>query len=239
MLLPTARSRRLLQAASDRSKDITLNGATAQPAQPAHRAAELAVYPQWCRRYQTIVVVDITGFGGRDEDVQNHVRTVMYTTLQLAFANADVAWPAPEWRDDRGDGVLLILPPDITHRVLDPLIQYLYAGLRRHNKVSSEAAQIMLRMAIHSGYVHRDDHGLSGEALVYACRLLDAPAFKDAVRECRAPLGLVVSQHIYEAVIRNGIGLIDPDTYSRIPVVNKETRTEAWLHLPSRARAPL
>jgi hypothetical protein len=234
--LPVAKVRRLFLGGGDRSKGIPLNESVTVL---TDKVAELATFPQSHRHYQTIVAVDITGFGAREEPVQNYVRTAMYTTLQQAFADADVAWPAREWRDDRGDGALLVLPPEIADRVLDPLVPYLYAGLRRHNRVSSEAAQIMLRMAVHSGFVYRDDHGLSGEAIVYLCRLLDAPAFKDAVRGCRAPLGVVVSQYIYDSVVRNGLGLIDPDNYSKIPVVNKETRTEAWLHLPSRAGAPL
>jgi hypothetical protein len=233
--LPTATIRRLFRAASGNPKGSTLNGSASVSANDAAEA--VATIPQPQRQYQTIVGVDITGFGGREEQVQDHLRATMYAALQQAFADAGVKWPAREWRDDRGDGVLLILPPDAAHRVIDPLVPYLHAGLRRHNKLSSAAAQIMLRMAVHSGYIHQDEHGLSGEAIVQMCRLLDAPAFKDAVRARRAPLGVVVSQYIYEAVVRNGLGLIDPDTYRRIPVVNKETRTEAWLHLPSRAEA--
>jgi hypothetical protein len=189
--------------------------------------------------YRTIVGFDIAAFGRRDEHVQNYVRTALYAQLKRAFAYAGVPWPDQTWREDRGDGALMILPADTTHQVIDPLVQHLYAGLRQHNKVSSEAAQITLRMAVHAGFVYRDEHGLSGEAIVRLYRLLDAPAFKDAVISQRAVLGLLVSQYIYDNAVRHSLGLIDSDSYRKLLIVNKETTTEAWLHLPSRAEAPL
>ena len=47
-----------------------------------------------------------------------------------------------------------------------------------------------------------------------------------------------MSQVIYDSAVRPGLGLIDPDAYRKVAVVNKETRTEAWLHLLSRAETP-
>lgn len=187
-------------------------------------------------RNRTIIGVDITGFGSRDEHVQDYVRTAMYALLQQGFVDADVPWPTPVWREDRGDGALLTVSSDIpTQWVFDPLVPLICAGLRRHNKVSSEAAQLWLRMAVDAGYVYRDEHGLAGEALVRVARLLDAPAFRQIVASERATLGLVVSPFIYHNVIQPGPGLIDPGRYRRLLMVNKETTTEAWLHLPLRA----
>jgi hypothetical protein len=229
------RIRRLMQSAGGRSSGMSLDGVVLPLG--TDETAELPTPPE--RRYRTLVGVDITGFGNREEHIQYHLRTTLYTLFEGAFAYADVEWPAHAWRDDRGDGVLVVVPPDATHAVLDPLVRYLHAGLRRHNKVSSEAAQILLRMAVHGGFVYRDDHGITGDAIVRLYRLLEAPSFKDAVRGNRAPLGVVVSQEIYNSVVRHGPGLIDPETYRRIPIVNKETRTEAWLHLPSGVQSPV
>jgi hypothetical protein len=188
--------------------------------------------------HRTLIGVDITRFGARDEDVQNYVRQALYSSLQQAFCDAGLPWPASEGREDRGDGVMLTVPPDIpTHQVIDPLALHLHACLRRHNKMSSDAAQILLRMVVHAGYVYRDDHGFTGLAIVELYRLLDAPAFKDAVLSHCATLGLLVSQYIYANVVQNGLGLIDPNSYTSLFVVNKETSTEAWLcllHRPHR-----
>lgn len=186
-------------------------------------------------RHHTIIGVDIVGFGRREEYVQNYVREAMYFILGQAFVESGVSWPPPGCIEDRGDGALITMSPDIpTQRAIDPLVHYLTAGLRRHNKVSSESAQIMLRMAVHAGLVRRDDHGLTGDAIVRLFRLLDAPAFKEEVASRRPTLAIVVSQDIYETVICSGLGLIDPDDYRRLAVVNKETVADAWVHLRQR-----
>ncbi len=187
-------------------------------------------------RFSTIFGTDIAAFGQRDQQLQDHVRRAMYTMLREALARAGL--PEPVWRD-RGDGALLIVPHKVAHLMVDPFIAHLHAALRRHNRVSSEDAKIVLRTAMHIGYIHRDEDGLTGAAIVRMCRLLDAPAFKEAVATAGAPLGLVVSHQIYEAVIQPGTGLIDPDSYTEIIIENKETLTRAWLHLPSRAGVSL
>jgi hypothetical protein len=184
------------------------------------------------RWYRTIIGVDIIGFGRRDEDLQNYVRAKMYEILPEAFAEGRVPWPAQEWREDRGDGVLMTVPADVpAHIVIDLLVQHLPAGLRRHNKVSSADAQINLRTAIHAGFISRDEHGLSGEAIVHLYRLLDAQAFKEVVAEQRPTLGLAASNYIHHHVIRPDLGVTDPDSYAKIHVNNKETTTDAWVHL--------
>jgi hypothetical protein len=188
------------------------------------------------RRFMAIFGTDIAGYGQRDQQTQDYVRDAMYTMLRQAFTDAGL--PGPEWRD-RGDGALLIVPHEDAHRMIDQFVPHLNAGLRRHNKRSSDDAKIVLRTAMHAGNVYRDANGLTGDAIVRMCRLLEAQSFKQAVAAAGAALGLVVSQHIYENVVHPGEGLIDPDTYSQILIENKETLTYAWLHLPSRAGAAL
>ncbi len=83
-----------------------------------------------------------------------------------------------------------------------PLIPHLDAGLRRHNKVASAAAAIQLRIALHAGQVHADDHGVTGQVLVHLFRLLDAPAFRQYAAASSAGLTLVVSDDLYASVIR-------------------------------------
>jgi hypothetical protein len=222
--------RRLVSGASGRSAGIVapaLPGATIEAAaQPAPTG----------RHYRTIVGVDIAGFGRREEHAQDYVRAAMYNIVKQAFVDAGLPWPARVWRDDRGDGALLTVPPDIPpDRVIDPLFQHVHAGLRRHNRLSREAGQIHLRMAVHAGLVHRDDNGLSGKAILRLCRLLEAPAFKEAMATQNDILGLVVSAYLYDNVVQLGLGMLDPDSYTKLLVVNKETTTQAWLYLPSRA----
>jgi hypothetical protein len=67
---------------------------------------------------------------------------------------------------------------------------------------------------------------------VHAFRLLEAPAFKAAFAATHCELGFVVSDRLYDDVIRHGPGLIDPDLYDAISVSLKETQARAWVHFP-------
>lgn len=182
----------------------------------------------------SVLAFDIVEFGDRrrDDDVQLHVRAALYRLLQTAFDAVGVPWRACH-REDRGDGVLIVVPALIsTEPLVSPLADFVRAGLRRHNKLSSEAAQIRLRMVLHAGHVSFDPYGVVGQTLVHAFRLLDAPAFKAALAATRCELGFVVSDRVYDDVIRHGPGLIDPDLYDAISVSLKETEVRAWVYFP-------
>ena len=96
----------------------------------------------------------------------------------------------------------------------------------------TEAARIRLRVAIHYGEVHLDDHGVFGADLNHVFRLLDAPALKKALAESGGDLGLVVSDYFYQSMIRRNLILIDPAAFRPVRVAVKVTRARAWLHLP-------
>ncbi len=183
--------RRLVRDAARRSRLRASPG-------PDEVDAVLAALPEY-PDIHTIIGVDMSGFGTREEQVQDHLRAALYGRLEKAFRYAGVPWPEQEWREDRGDGALLIVPFNAAAPIIDRLVPHLHAGLRGHNKLSSEEAQITLRMAVH----------------------------------------VVVSEFIYEQVVQRGYGLIDPDSYGKLSIVNKETVTDAWLYLPSRVEAPL
>lgn len=188
----------------------------------------------------SIVAFDIVGFGDRrrDDDIQLYVRDALYRVLEKAFDAVGVPWRACH-REDRGDGVLVVVPALASiEPLISPLADRVRAGLRRHNKVSSEAAQIRLRMALHAGHVHFDEYGVAGQTLVHAFRLLEAPAFKAAFAATSCELGFVVSDRLYDDVIRHGPGLIDPGLYDAISVSVKETEARAWVYFPPGAVRP-
>jgi len=78
------------------------------------------------------------------------------------------------------------------------------------------------------GPVSSDRMGISGEAIIVAARLADAPLFKEAIRNSRASLGLIVSAFVYESAIRHGR---DPGGYSQILVDTKKVSVPAWMKL--------
>jgi hypothetical protein len=178
--------------------------------------------------------VDIVGFSAadRDDEVRLFLHQTLYRLLEQAFEDAQLGW-SDCLREDRGDGVLMIVPalvPSVT--VIGPLLNRLTAGLRRHNRVVTKAAQIQLRVAMHYGEVHLDDYGVAGSALIHVFRLLDAPVLKRALSASGGDLALIVSDYFYESVIRREPVLSDPAVFQRVRVAVKETRTHAWLHQP-------
>ncbi len=56
------------------------------------------------------------------------------------------------YREDRGDGVLVLVPPQVPKAVLVTRVPLeLAAALTRHNRACGHAARIRLRMAVHDG----------------------------------------------------------------------------------------
>ncbi|WP_246492072.1 effector-associated domain 2-containing protein [Actinomadura alba] len=186
-----------------------------------------------------IFICDIVSFGREDrhDDIQGLLRTALYTALRRGFDESGVPFERC-YQEDRGDGAIIVAPPDVeTDTLVHPLIDRLRAELRRHNEISSELAQIRLRVSLHVGNVEADARGIVGTAVNHAARLIEAPVFKEAVQVTGARFGLIVSRDLYDTVIRPGRGLIDPGEYEEIAVELKETRTTAWMRISAPGRA--
>jgi hypothetical protein len=181
-----------------------------------------------------MAAVDICAFGGRrHEDVQLHLRDRMYEYLAGAFGMTRLPW-LECYREDRGDGVLMIMPPAVpAEALLDPLAHHLNFLLRRGNRLASDTARLRLRLAVHAGDVHRDANGVAGHAVNLLFRILDADRFKKVLTASNSDLGLIVSDQLYMTVTQRA-GLVDAEAYQQINIRRKETRTRAWVWLPPR-----
>jgi hypothetical protein len=73
--------------------------------------------------------------------------------------------------------------------------------------------------------------GVSGEAIIIAARLVEAPCLKGSPRHQQANLGIIVSPFVYEAVIRHIGNSRDIMSYSQVMVEVKESATTAWMKL--------
>lgn len=190
--------------------------------------------------FRTIFVCDIVGFGeraGRDR-VQEHLHLGLYRTLRAAFGASGIRFDDC-YHEDRGDGVMAVLPAEADAALLVfPLVDHLRAEVRRANELASDAAAMRLRVALHCGRMGSDAEGLVGTTVNHVFRLLDAPGFKQAMKESTAAVGVLASAEFHAAVIRDGRGAIDPERFRPIDVHVKETRTTAWIHVPGTAVAP-
>jgi hypothetical protein len=185
-------------------------------------------------KHCAMLAVDITAFSGRTPSLQLHLRNTVYQIMKDACEADGVPWDDCRV-EDRGDGLLLIAPPDVSvESLLAPLIAHILSALRWHNKMASRAAQLRLRMAVHAGFVHFDDHGAAGKAVIHLFRLLEAPTLKTAFTTHGGDFALMVSDYLYQEIIQDGPGLIEPTAFRDIPVDVKETHDHGWMWLPSR-----
>ena len=175
----------------------------------------------------TVILSDVVGFGShaRTDEDRRVIREALFSMTHTALQELPDVW---SW-DDRGDGLLTIVPPSVpTAKVIGHLHKELPAALDEHNRAHRDSARIQLRVAINVGPVITDTMGVSGEAIIVTARLVEAPLFKDAMKNGRASLGVIASTFIYEAVIRHDLGLTG---YSQVQVNVKESSFAAWMKL--------
>ena len=175
----------------------------------------------------TVILSDVVGFGARtrtDED-RRVIREALFSMTHTALQDLPDVW---SW-DDRGDGLLTVVPPIVpTSKVIAHLHKELPTALEEHNSAHRDSARIQLRVAIHVGPVATDTLGASGEAIIVTARMVDAPRFKEAMDKSRATLGVIASTFIYESVIRHDLSLTG---YSQVHVDVKESSIPAWMKL--------
>ncbi|MGP4022594.1 ATP-binding protein [Actinomadura sp. 3N407] len=183
--------------------------------------------------------MDVQGFGDRCRTNRDQIkiRAVMYRSLQDAFTRSGVRW-GDCYHEDRGDGVLILVPASVPKELLvSPLPDELAAELDRYNNAADHRTRLRLRVAVHAGEIHHDTHGVAGAAINAAFRMLEADALKAALRDSPESLALIASSWFYDEVIRH-VPQSNPHEYRSIRVAVKETRTNAWVHLPrGRGRA--
>jgi tetratricopeptide (TPR) repeat protein len=197
--------------------------------------------PEWTEPLNcSILFTDVAGFSDpvRNDSDRDVVRTMMYEILRSAFEASRVPWAAC-YREDRGDGAVIVVPPTIsTQRVVDPLVAELADRLRQYNRRASEVVRIQLRAALHVGPVGKDAEGLTGQAVIGAARIVDAPAVKDRLAAEQADLIFAASDYVYDHVVRNCDGRIDPAAFEHVECRVKESRVSAWVHLAGRVIPP-
>jgi hypothetical protein len=210
------------------------------PARPLDTPARPLGRPAWSSLNCSVLYTDVAGFSARirTEADRQVVRDRLYDLLRGAFEESGVSWAAC-YHEDRGDGALVIVPPDVpTRAVADPLLALLAAELRRHNRRAAAPVRIRLRAALHVGPVSRDAEGLNGDAIIHTARMLDAPPLREALRAAGADLAFMASAHVFETALRSDAGLLDPATFTQVSFRVKESQITAWMHVAGSPPSP-
>lgn len=198
------------------------------------RLAVKAAAPPADGQLCTVLAVDIAGFTAshRDDEIRRYLHEELYELLQKAFDGSGIPW-ARCFHEDRGDGALIVVPPDIACKgIIDPLPERLRGLIRRHNHVSCQAAGIQLRAAAHIGPVEHDGHGFVGSDINLLFRMLEARPLKRALAGSGAELALMVSEDVYRSLVCRCPSLVSPDAFRPVRFQVKRTRGRAWIYLP-------
>jgi class 3 adenylate cyclase len=189
--------------------------------------------------FQAIVVVDIESFSRRPNPVQRELRTAMYSVVRTALEEAGLD-PDQVAQEDRGDGIIVLDPSASVLLLAGRFVRELAQGLREKSKMASEVAQMRFRVALHQGLCEQDDQGWVGAAINKAARLVDAAALRASlVCADRADLAFIVSDEVYDGVIRHDYRSVDSSTFGRVVLDVKELRGEpAWIQVPGYSYPP-
>ena len=187
--------------------------------------------------HRTIVVLDVERFGDprRTNPHQLAVREGLYRSVGEAFREAKLPW-VPDTHEDRGDGILILLPPEVPKSLLVELLpSELVAMLAAHNREHPDEAGIRLRMSLHAGEVLYDQYGVTGQAVNWAFRLVDAKLLKAALAASSGVLAIIASSWFFDEVIRHAAPGI-PASYRRVLVRAKDGTQRGWICLPDDTR---
>jgi class 3 adenylate cyclase len=181
-----------------------------------------------------MLAVDIAEFTrtDRDDEIQLHLRTCLYGLLREAFGRSGMSWDQGQ-HEDRGDGAVMIFSPDqAAQPIVDAFPDRLRCLIRRHNRFSCEPVRMQLRVAVHVGPVYRDEHGFAGDDVTYLCRMLDAQPLRRALTDSGAELAFIISDYVYEKLVRRRQSLADQRSFQRVRTQVKRTLVHGWIFLP-------
>ncbi|NXY97531.1 hypothetical protein HYE82_24780 [Streptomyces sp. BR123] len=191
--------------------------------------------------YRALLAVDIERSAGRGNVALWQIRDALRTALSESFEESGIDWAACS-TSDLGDGLRVVAPAGVPKaRLIHPLVHELAIRLRAHNRTAGPLTQVRVRAALHAGEVRAATDGeVTGRPLEVLARLLDAAAVRGALAAAppEVTTALIVSQHVYEETVRHGYPGIDPESFHRIAVAEKEYTTDAWLHLAGSAPDP-
>jgi len=169
----------------------------------------------------------------RDDEVQLQLRIAFYGILREALGGSGMPWDQCR-HEDRGDGVVVIVPPGLPAQpIIDLLPGRLTCLIRRHNRFSYESVRMQLRVAANIGPVYGDEHGFSGDDVTLLCRMLDAQPLRRALSESGSEVALIISDYVYDKFVLHRQSPAGPRSFRRVRTQVKRTPVHAWMCLPA------
>ncbi|MCU1647299.1 MAG: hypothetical protein JWN03_7574 [Nocardia sp.] len=186
--------------------------------------------------HRTFVVVDVEN----SSRLSNPELTAMRLNLYRILDEVTDRTGSVVANDDRGDGCLLVLELPVLE-VLDKFVESVLAEVHAHNHTVGPLEWIRVRVAVHEGYVHRDDRGWSSDALTATFRLNETSVVKGTLKNASRAVGVVVvSDVVYQGVVRHNYRpTVAAADYRAASISTSEGEVRAWLRVPGYSEPPL
>jgi len=185
--------------------------------------------------HRTILVFDIeqSNHPLRTNHDRLVIREAMYTAVRAVLKRLKY------YHEDRGDGVLVLVPPEVPKgRLASNLLVRMEAALTTHNAAMEHqnaaraaATQVRLRVALHAGEVAFDSHGVVGAAVDHTFRLAEAPPLKSALATSTGVCALICSTWFFDEVVYHHPDA-HPELYRPIDTEVKQAPLSAYIRVP-------
>ncbi|GAB3108832.1 hypothetical protein GCM10027160_07250 [Streptomyces calidiresistens] len=181
------------------------------------------------------MAVDVEHYSRLDTRTQSVVQSELVRMLDEAAALTGLDRSA--WiRQPQGDLEFAVLPKATPEdAVLGPFVHHLAVRLGDRN-ARPAAQRVRLRMAVDTGVVADAALGHAGPAPVAVARYVNAPQLKAVLATLTvADLAVMVSDRLYQDVVRAGWPDLDPAQYTQVHVRVKEFGGYGWIRVPGHA----
>ncbi|GGT34322.1 hypothetical protein [Streptomyces purpureus] len=187
-----------------------------------------------------VVVLDLENSSSRTDPILESLNTAMHDIVGEARKRAGL----PEDGiavEDRGDGVLMILPASVPAiDLVGGFIRALDDELAQRAAVYSAAHAMRFRVAAHLGFASWNGTSWTGGAVNDTCALVEAGPLRGVLTAATsARMVFAVSDQIYQSLVRHGHRSIDPATYLPMPFRTKHGETvRGWVTVPGYPAPP-
>ncbi|KEF22075.1 hypothetical protein DF18_01720 [Streptomyces rimosus] len=183
-------------------------------------------------RRRLCLAADMEQYSRLDTRSQSAVQADLVRLLDEAATMTGLdrsAWA----RQPQGDQEFAVLPvatPDAI--VLGPFVHHLVTRLSALN-ARLDAPRVRLRLAVDTGVAVDAALGQAGPAPVAVARYVNAPQLRAALAALTsADLAVIVSDRLYQDVVRFGRPDLDPTQYVQAHVRVKEFGGYGWIRVP-------
>ncbi|MEV5750169.1 hypothetical protein AB0L00_20305 [Actinoallomurus sp. NPDC052308] len=177
------------------------------------------VYADVRLTYRLVLAIDVEKYSTRDARGQLRAQTDLRNILSLAAR--DVGLDRSLWYEQvSGDGELAVLPEDVdVSLVVGDFTRRLEAILGEFNRERGGGGRLRLRVALHHGTLTPGPFGPAGDAPIVVSRLLNAKPLRRLLADQQhRDVALIVSQTLFQDVVRTGFCCLDPCDFEPVRV---------------------